>query len=178
MKKVIAVLLIVAFGGFQFAEAASAQNKKTERAAKRAVEFQEIKSLVEGGEYIFTPRSTTTTQGRRVDLTTSSYDFTTNGDSISSYLPFFGRAYTVTYGGGGGIECNGVAEDRSVSIEEEKMTIIVKSSTDSAKDNDSYDFTLTVSYNGYATLNVNSRNRASTSYFGEISAIEDEETDE
>lgn len=54
---------------------------------------QDIKQLLESKEYVFKAQSVTPVRGGFRQLTTE-YDLRLLGDSLVSYLPYFGRAYT------------------------------------------------------------------------------------
>jgi hypothetical protein len=70
----------------QSAPAAPAQDKK---AAHRAL----IKNLIDSQNYVFQAQ-TATSLGGRVRQLTADYDLTVGKESIESYLPYYGRAYS------------------------------------------------------------------------------------
>ena len=73
------------------------QNKK-ERKEQKA---KEIKEMIEGGRFTIEVDRALPMGGRSVNLTTP-YSLEMRGDSAISYLPYFGRAYSLPYGGGDG----------------------------------------------------------------------------
>jgi hypothetical protein len=81
-------------------------------------------------------------------------------------MPFFGRAYAgAGYGGDGGLKFK--EKPGTFTIEKNKkeytVTAVVKG------DNDTYKISLSVGFEGNARLTINSNNRSSISYNGNIS---------
>ena len=66
------------------------QNKK-ERKEQKA---KEIKEMIEGGRFTIEVDRALPMGGRSVNLTTP-YSLEVRGDSAISYLPYFGRAYSL-----------------------------------------------------------------------------------
>jgi hypothetical protein len=94
----------------------------------------------------------------------SGYDLLISKDSVEAYLPYYGRAYTSQMNPDeSGIKFK--SKDFSYKTEARKKggwTISIK-----PKDTrDRQDMTLTVSENGYASLNINSNNRQPISFNG------------
>ncbi|MBX9808627.1 MAG: DUF4251 domain-containing protein, partial [Flavobacteriaceae bacterium] len=80
-------------------------------------------------------------------------------------LPFFGRAYSgAGYGGDGGMKFEGKPTD--YSIEKKKKNYVIKANVRGERD--SYSIMLLVYFEGAATLSINSNNRSSISYDGDI----------
>ena len=87
-------------------------------------------------------------------------------DTVISCLPYFGRAYSIPYGGGKGLVFDGHAEDYTVSdgkdgSKEIEFTVM--------NEEDNYTFGITVFPNGSAHINVNSNKRQPISYMGRVS---------
>ncbi|MFB6454270.1 DUF4251 domain-containing protein [Chitinophaga sp. Hz27] len=72
--------------------AVSAQGKET-RAQKEAAQQAAVKSWLDAQQYVFVPQTALPMSGRAVQLT-SEYTFSVTKDSVESYLPYYGRAYT------------------------------------------------------------------------------------
>jgi hypothetical protein len=94
---------------------------------------------------------------------TSPYSIKVKNDSIYSYLPYYGRAYSVPYGGGKALNFN----DKTISYTQRttskglsEITIKVKN------DEDTYTYILSLSPAGSASITVNSQNRQSISFSG------------
>ena len=89
-----------------------------------------------------------------------------SGDSIYSCLPYVGRAYNVPYGGGDGLDFDGVVqqyrESRSTDGKGTKIDIVVVNSEDR------YRYMLYVGDDGHATLDVFPSSRESVAFDGEM----------
>lgn len=102
--------------------------------------------------------------GRAVNLT-SSYMLQIHGDSIWASLPYFGRAYSASYGGGGGIQFKEIASEKEVSPLKKGGSMIkfrIKTSEDT------YTFQVSVFVNGASTIHVSPVNKQSISYYGDL----------
>ena len=62
---------------------------------------KEMKEMIENGRFTIEVDRALPMGGRTVHLTTP-YSLEMRGDSAISYLPYFGRAYSLPYGGGDG----------------------------------------------------------------------------
>lgn len=97
-------------------------------------------------------------------------------DSIATgHLPFFGRAYSVPYGEGGGIEFEKAKlNDESFKIINKRKKHYVQYKFNVRNRNDVFNFYIEVYANGNCTVNVTSNNRASISYGGKLTPIPEE----
>lgn len=84
INKITVMLLVITTALLPFA--ATAQNKSDKKK-------EEIKKLVESKHYVFKAQTMLPSSGATRQLT-SDFDLTVAGDSIISYLPYFGRAYS------------------------------------------------------------------------------------
>lgn len=87
------------------------------------------------------------------------------GDRIESYLPYFGRAYNIPYGGGEGLRFSAPISDYTMEAGRRDRHEI---SFDARTDEDNYTFDLEIYPDGSAYLTVLSSNRQSISFNGEI----------
>lgn len=89
-----------------------------------------------------------------------------SGDSIYSCLPYVGRAFNVPYGGGVGLDFDGVMqqykESRASDNKGTKIDIVVTNTEDR------YQYLLYVGDDGHATLNIYPSSRESISFDGEM----------
>jgi len=134
--------------------AAFAQNKESD-----------IKKSVESKSFIFHAQTALPLSGSTRQLT-SDYDLKVSENSITSYLPFFGRAYSVNYGStNGGFEFTSTKFDYSSEPRKKGgWEISIK-----PKDvQDFKEFFLTLSSDGYGTLQAISNNRQAISFNGYI----------
>ena len=94
-----------------------------------------------------------------------SYSVEVRNDSLISYLPFFGRAYQVPYGGGKGLNFSeriGSYRESLVKNGHRHIEINVKN------DEDSYLYVIDVFDNGNSDIEVQAQQRERISYSGEM----------
>lgn len=170
MKKVcniltVLVLLITTSGSF-----AQEKTKKELKEARKIEKHKQTDALVASKSFVFVANRALPTGYRSVDLSTNPNFISFKPDFIKSDMPFFGRATgSLPYGGGeGGLKFEGVPEE--FSIEKGAKNYLLKATV---KDkNDNYKIQLTIFFDGGASLQIYSNNRASISYMGAISKPE------
>ncbi len=87
-------------------------------------------------------------------------------------LPFFGRAYSVPYGEGGGVEFEKAKiNNESFKVINKRKKHYVEYKFNVRNSNDVFNFYIEVYSNGKCTVNVTSNNRASISYGGKLIPI-------
>lgn len=124
-------------------------------------------SIIGSKNYTFIAQSVTPLGGRNRQLT-SDYDLRVLGDSVVSYLPYFGRAYSAPVNPNeGGIQFTSTQFEYQTVPRSKGGWIITIKPTDAK---DVREMNLTVTSKGYATLNVISNNRQSISYNGYVQA--------
>ncbi|MGQ1946776.1 DUF4251 domain-containing protein [Geofilum sp. OHC36d9] len=148
-----------------------AQNGRSERRSQRQERRMEIAtkvdSLVTGRMFTFIAREAIPASMPMVHLT-SEYDLKVHGDSVSVFLPYYGRAYTAEYmSREGGIKVKGLVEDYYLATEPGQYRIDFDIKTES----DTYQFRLSVWKSGYASLYVNSYNRQFISFSGILDGV-------
>lgn len=136
------------------------QNKK-ERKEQKA---KEIKEMIEGGRFTIEVDRALPMGGRSVNLTTP-YSLEMRGDSAISYLPYFGRAYSLPYGGGDGMRFEESITDYQLTFDK-KETAQIKFVARTKED--AFHFDVKVFSNGSATIGVTSANRQNITYQGEL----------
>lgn len=109
--------------------------------------------------------------GAGIRQLTSAYRIKITGDSIDSYLPFFGRAYSVPYDGGKGLIFQAPLSDYKLSFNK-KGTATIKFKTET--DEDSFTYTLQIQPDGAASVRVIPVNRQSISFYGRLAEPEEE----
>ena len=93
------------------------------------------------------------------------YSVEVRNDSLISYLPYFGRAYSVPYGGGKGLTFS----ERIGSYQEyQKGNGLRHIEIGLRNDEDTYLYTIEVYENGTSSISVQSRQRENISYSGEM----------
>lgn len=139
-----------------------AQDTKQDRQnAKNA----RIKNMVDSQNYVFTAQTALPMSGSTRQLT-SDYDLKVTPTVITSYLPYFGRAYTAPINPSqGGIQfTSNNFEYKSTPRKKGGWDIQIR-----PKDyRDVQQMTLSISETGYATLQVTSTNRQAISFNGYI----------
>lgn len=135
-----------------------------ERAARAAEQAARVKvALMEKRYKIMVERMYPMRGGSK--NVSSNYSVEVRNDSLFSYLPYFGRAYQVPYGGGKGLnfterigsyrESQGKHGQRHIEI-------------DVRNDEDTYLYTIDVYDNGNSDIEVQPRQRERISYSGEM----------
>jgi hypothetical protein len=126
-----------------------------------------IKDIVESRQFIFHAQTALPASGASRQLT-SEYDLKVSKNSVVSYLPFFGRAYSLPYGTNeGGFNFTSTKYDYSITERKKggwEINIKPKDVVDFRE------FSLTVSENGYGTLQALTNNRQPISFTGYISS--------
>ena len=127
-----------------------------------------IKNSIENRQFVFQAQTAIPASGISRQLT-SLYDLKVSRNSVVSSLPFFGRAYSLPYGStDGGFNFTSTKFDYSV-INRKKggWEISIK-----PKDvQDFREFSLSISENGFGTLQALSNNRQSISFAGHVTPL-------
>lgn len=149
------------FALFSLAIAGCSQIRESEGSSADA----SISRMIKNREYIFTARTVLPTGGRVIQLT-SQYDLRVSKDSIISFLPYFGRAYSAPIGNTNpGFQFTSTDFNYDVKARKKggwQISIRPKDIQDIQQMN------LTVSEGGSASLQVTSNNRQAISYNGII----------
>lgn len=131
---------------------------------KETKEKQIVKELLESGRYSIEVDRAVPMSGPSKHLTTP-YTLELKGDSVSSYLPYFGQAYSIPYGGGKGLIFDSAVSDYRLNFDKKgTATVKFKSRTDE----DNFSYLLQVYPNGSATVHVTPVNRQSITFYGEL----------
>ncbi len=152
------VILLIGISGFQ----------PSDKKAKKAQQETEMKQLIESGHFMFVAQSARSTLGTFNNIG-SGYDMVFDSLNVKANLPYYGRAYSVPYGGSGGVKFELTAKSIDRKWNEKKKLYSV--STELADTQDSYSINLSTGLNGYANLQITFRNRQWISYYGQIEEI-------
>ena len=156
LKSWLLLLFVAVFG--TMATAQKTETDEGEAAAK-------VSKLIDAQRYLFKAQSVHPTRGRVVQLSTE-YDLKVSPDTIQSYLPYFGRAYSAPIGESGG-PMDFVSKDFEYAKKARRKggwEISIK-----PKDGKGVrEMFLVVFENGSASLRVTSNNREPISYNGYI----------
>ncbi len=163
MKKLIVAVLAFSFAFIANAQDTEKKSRKEIKAEKNAKLLEETTKLVESKNFVFKARTANPMGARSVNLTTE-YDVTIQNDSVYCYLPYYGRAYSAAYGGESPMNFQLPVND--YSMEKTKKGYDVKFTV--KRGTDRIDFSFRIMETGSTTLQVNSTNRQSIAYFGNI----------
>ena len=158
MKSFLALLLLLPF-------LAPAQTPSA--ADKKAAKLTAIKDMVESQNYVFKAQTALPMSGPSRQLTPD-YDLKVTKQSIISYLPYFGRAYTAPMDPSkGGIQFTSKDFDYTLTPgKKDGWNVLIK-----PKDyRDVQQMSLSISSTGYAIVQVTSTSRQPISFNGVIVA--------
>lgn len=162
MRKLIALstLLLILFGG-----QACSTTKGGKSADTRKSEIENrVNELVDSREFEIDVKRAMPRGGRSINLT-SIYNVKISGDSIYSYLPYFGTAYNIPYGGGDGLTFNSTVREYECN-HDKKDTHQISFKTRSNDDN--LEFFITIFKSGSTTIQVHPINRAPITFNGDL----------
>ena len=137
-----------------------AQSKKEKREQKA----NEVKELIDSKRFTVDVNRAIPMGGRSLNLT-SPYSLEMRGDSVISYLPYFGRAYSAPYGGGDGLRFEESITDYQSTFDK-KGTARIKFVARTKED--TFRFDMQVFSNGSAIISVTPTNRQNITYQGEL----------
>ncbi|MBO9573873.1 MAG: DUF4251 domain-containing protein [Chitinophagaceae bacterium] len=150
-------LLFLSVAIFSCTEPKNAQDQASDQA--------NIGNQIQNKDYTFRARSVSPTGGRTIQLTTN-YDMRVSKDSLVTYLPYFGRAYSATPGTtNSGMDFTSTDFEHTFAPRKKggwEIKIIPKDNQDIQQ------MFLTVFGNGSASLQITSNNRQPISYEGTI----------
>lgn len=136
----------------------------SEKAERRREKAETVNKAIERRRYVIDVSMAHPLKGRSVTLA-SDYELEVINDSVISYLPYFGRAYSIPYGGGKGL--NFTAHISEYLSEKKKNGTQI--SFKAKNDEDTYTFNIEVFESGKAIINVFSQQRDRISFDGELS---------
>jgi len=125
---------------------------------------ENIKQQIENRNYKISVDYMIPAQGASRSLT-SPYSLTIQGDTLISYLPYFGRAYNIPYGGGKGLNFTAPLFDYSLSFNSKGTANI---SLRARSEEDVFLYNIEIFNNWKATIRVTSNNRQEISFYGEL----------
>ena len=153
-KRLVLLLLFITASLFVL----NAQSKKERRAQKE----KQVKELIESSSYRIDVSTAYPQRGRTIQLY-SPYSIEIRNDSVFSYLPYYGRAYSIPYGGGQGLIFNAPLDTYRIETEKNNAT---KISFTTRTQEDRFDFRIKVFTNGTASIDVSMQQRQSISFAG------------
>lgn len=168
-KGIITVLIILLCVPLLYAQ--SDKNKrKQQKAEKMAEAVTRTQRLVDAGIWRFSADRVLPATGNPRTLVTD-YAVVLNKDTVDSYLPYFGRAYSVDYGNTQSpMVFKAPVEDYRVEKTKHNGWRV---SFKARNKNDWVEFSFDIGKTGQATLHVNSTNRRYISYTGTLEELEE-----
>ncbi|NQU54524.1 MAG: DUF4251 domain-containing protein [Bacteroidetes bacterium] len=171
MKNIFFILIFFFAVISVYAQDSEKKNRKELKAEKKAQRIEEINNLLKIKTFVFNATNAQPMSGGSIPL---NYFFNAeiNGDSIKSYLPFYGVAYHVEYGS----RTSPFDFELPISnylFEQDKKGYHIKFEVKNKMD--VINFAFHISDLGYASLNITSTNRQVMSFYGTIEEIEKKE---
>jgi hypothetical protein len=127
---------------------------------------QDVSKLIETKRYVFVAQTASPMGGRFRQLNTGEYDVRVTADSVISFLPYFGRAYSAPIDpSASGIQFTSTNFGYKQTPRKKGGWTIVIEPKDAA---DVRQMTFTISETGNTSLQVTSNNRQPISFNGQI----------
>ena len=160
--------LLIVLSAFFFFGCSTAQIKKDKMEATQEKVSDPIGDLLASQNFEFIANTMFPMGQPSKNLVGDGYSVTFSPEKIVSDLPYYGVAHRgMGVGRDKGMRFEGEPIDFAItrSKNEYRATAVVKNDTDS------FFITVEVSNSGYATLNIDSKNRETISYQGEVRAL-------
>ena len=125
-----------------------------------------VKNMVDSGKFVFVPQTMVPSGGksRQLDFI---YDVRITKDSIVTYLPYIGKAYTGVMPNEAGVNFTSVRFDYVSKLKKKKWEISIK-----PKDNnDIQELQFTIFDNGQASLMLTPTNKSAVNYHGYLKGV-------
>ena len=135
-----------------------------ERAARKAEQMRKVAAALNARDYKISVTQMHPMSGPSKPVTYG-YSVEVRNDSLFSYLPYFGRAYNVPYGGGKGLNFSAPIESYKEGVAKNGMRRIEIGLTN---EEDTYLYMLEVFDSGSASVSVQARQREHISYSGNM----------
>ncbi len=165
MKNTIIILVLVLALNNGYAQESTKKSRRELKAEKISQQKEAVKKLVEGKSFVFDARTATSPTAGTINITYP-YNVKLNKDSIYSYLPYYGRAYSAEYGS--------TESPMVFDLPIQELTIEKKAKkgyqveVKVKKEMDIINFIFSISETGTTTLTVNSSNRQVITYYGNL----------
>ena len=135
-----------------------------ERAARAAEQTAKVRSALKERQFKISVDHMYPMKGGMKNVSYG-YSVEVRNDSLISYLPYIGRAYNVSYGGGKGLNFSEhIGSYHENQVKDGKWHIDI----DVTNEEDTYRYQIDVFDNGSSSISVESRQRERISYSGEM----------
>jgi len=167
MKTLYIIFLFLPFVLTPPAEAQKVSRK--DKATEQAKAFQKIQDLIAGKHFQIDINRVYPLGGFDVSRFNPTGRILINDSTAQGHLPFFGRAYSLPYNEGGGIEFDALMKNVSLNTIEKrkKKSVVFRFSVPG--NNDVYQFIIEAVPHGGCSVNLTSNHRTQISYSGTIS---------
>jgi hypothetical protein len=167
LKKIFPLIVLL----FAFTIGFSQEKSRKQIRKERQIEKErQTEHLINTKEFVFVAQRTSPQFFTNMDLTIIPNFIEFTPDFIRSEMPFFGRGFSgIGYGGDRGLKFKG--KPNEFTIVKKRKTYEIEATV--KDEHDVFKISLSVSFNGSATLSIISNNRSPMMYFGDISKIED-----
>jgi len=162
------LLVCVILGFVSIGNAQSKEERKKEKAEKALAAYNEFKSIVDSGSYIFKADWVITAKGRRINTQTDNYSMKVQAGKATATLPYFGVAQAGGYGQAAGIAFDADTRDYKVKYNDKKRRATITMNID-AKD-EKLQIIINATAGG-SSVSVSSSRRNSIRYDGKITAL-------
>ena len=171
MKNILIIGIMVLAFATANAQETKKQTRKEKKAAREAMLIEQTKTVLENKVYVFSATQVIPTSMKSRTLTTS-YDVKIENDTVTCYLPYFGKAHTAAYGSSQS-PMDFTQPIENYKFEKTKKGYEIK--FEASNKNDRLNFFFQIAETGSTSLNVNSTSRCSISYYGDIVKVEEKE---
>ncbi len=161
------ILILLLISGF-----ARDPSRRAQRLKNRIEKAHQIEAMIHSKTFVFIATRALPQGFGAVDLTTNSNSIEFFPDRIKSYMPFFGRAYSIEYGGDGGIKFEAKPDEFNVTTLKRGKGYEINAAVSVTRD--VYKLNLFVSPEGSASLTINSNQRSTIAYYGNITKPEED----
>lgn len=151
-----------------------AQKQKQVKAEQLEKLFLETKTLVESNRFKIVINQVHPQNGMDVTRFNPYGEIVIEDTVARGELPYFGLAYSLPYGAGGGIEFNGPMIEKNVKIKQKKKEKIILYRFSVRGQNDVYQMTVGIAAGGNCSVDVISNNRTHIAYSGNATAPDEE----
>jgi hypothetical protein len=159
MKKILFTLMAAAI---LFSGCGVLNESREDRLIRQEREAQMLIQGIESGHYRINIDRMIPLRGQSKHV--DAYSVRVKGDHIVSYLPYFGRAWDLPYGGGHGLNFEADIQESVVYREADgsyTVRLLIKT------DEDTHVYTFQIFTSGKATLLVQSKNREPINFYGD-----------
>lgn len=157
-------LIIISAIAVSLMSCATSKMTPADKAAAKAEQSRKVNELIDKRDFTI---DVDYVYPKRAPAHPLSYGFSleVHGDSIISYLPYFGRAYSIPYGGGKGLNFSARMSDCQVYRGKKDLTRMDIAVTN---EEDTYIYKVEIYDNGSASIDVTARERESISFSGDM----------